>query len=265
MLRRILLPVPARAGVAALALVAALATSVSPGHAGGRTSTPYIVSRTANGVQITLRFARRSYPQHALVAVTVTLRNVSHANLDVPPDRLPFGVCSWPDVTLTSVNRRGQPVEPNPVIQPPAFPCPAPLPTDLPRGHTMVEHQMIELWSARLQAVGQGFNHISNGFYGFSIPGPTAVLQLQKTAIPTIETGSAGGVMTATMVPAPSAGTPVYYQSWGTCSDGEVRPLVVYWTAVQGATVSSGCAHPVKWHVDMATLNGPVASLDLVT
>jgi hypothetical protein len=57
----------------------------------------------------------------------------------------------------------------------------------------------------------------------------------------------------------------VYYRSWGTCSNGDVRPLAVYWTQVQGATVSSGCAHPLRWHVDMATLNGPVATLDLTT
>src|SRR5947209_14440369 len=166
---RVLLSPLARAGMAALVVIAALGASASPSPAITQAATSYTVSRTTRGIHTTLRFARRTYPQHALVAVTVTLRNISHANLGVARERLPYGPCSWPDVTLTSVNAQGQSVEPNPIIPPPAYPCAAPVPTDLPQGHAIVEHQLVELWSPRLQATGQAFNQVDDGFNRFAI------------------------------------------------------------------------------------------------
>jgi hypothetical protein len=223
----------------------------------------YTISRTVDGVQLTLAFDRRDYPAHALVAVTATLRNVSHQHLAVQRARLPYGLCSWPAILMVSINARGEDVEPVPPIPAPLPPCPFPGTIDLPVGHSMVEHQLIVLWSPRLRVTAQVYNHAGNGYMGFAFQGPTAHFRLHLAPDPTISTATAGGTLTATISPPPGARGPLYYRSWGDCAAGQNLSYAFYWTRAHGHTVSSGCAHPTRWHLDAAWLNTPVASLNL--
>jgi hypothetical protein len=219
----------------------------------------YTVSRTSDGIRLTLAFDRRDYPAHALVAVTATLRNVSHQNLAVQRARLPYGLCSWPAISMVSINAGGQDVEPVPPIPIPLPPCPFPGTLDLPVGHRVVEHQLVVLWSRRLRATAQVYNYTGNSYMGFAFQGPTARFRLHPAPAPTIST--AGGI-TATVSPPSGAHGPLYYRSWGDCA-GQNLSYAFYWTRAHGHTVSSGCAHPTRWHLDAAWLNAPVTSLNL--
>jgi hypothetical protein len=247
-----------------LFLLAVMVSWALPGHARVTgASASYTVSRTARGVQISLRTAQREYAAHGLVAVTVTLRNLARPHMAVSRSRPPYGVCSWPAVTLTSIDAAGTDAEPTPPIRPPAFPCPGPLPVDLPRGRSIVEQQIVEVWSSRLRATAQPFAHVNGGYSGFAVLGPTATFRLHPVPAPTIHISTVEGTRVAALNPAPPAGTPVYYRSWGTCSNGQMLPTVEYWRLLSGASLSSGCAQPKQWHVDMGPLNGPVATLNL--
>ena len=247
-----------------LPFMAILAASALPGTArAGGSSSGYAVTRTANGIQLTLRFQQRDFPAHALIPVTATIRNISHAHLGVSRSRIPFGVCSSAAVSVRAVNAKGQDAEPPSRIRVPVYPCPFPGVVDLPIGGAFVEHQLVALWSPRVLATPELYNHVNNGYYGFSFAGPTARFRLHPASAPVI-TVQPGTVPTAASVspPAPDAG-PLYYRSWGTCANGEQASVANYWTRARTRVVSSGCSRPKQWHLDVAYLNGPVATLNL--
>jgi len=250
--------------MAAVLLSTALPGLTSATRAYGAQSVPgasfYSVSRIADGIELTLQFGRPDYPRHALIAATATLRNLSHPNLAVERSRRPFGLCSWPAVSFVSANAAVQNVEPAQPIPVPVPPCPFPGVVDLPIGQTFVEHQIVVLWSSRLMATAQVFNHVDNGYDGFSFQGPTARFRLHSAPAPTVTIQQAGAYSAALVSLPPGAQGRLYYRSWDTCG-AVLRPAVAYyWTQLYTHRLVSSCD---KWHLDVAALNMPVATLNL--
>lgn len=239
------------------AVLALLLASSLPALAAARPPSGYTVSRTSDGVRLTLHFGRRPYPAHALVAVTAILRNLSHRNLAVQGTGRTFGPCSGPAVSMVSVNAQGKDVEPIPPIPVPIPDCPFIPPNDLPIGHSAVEHQLIVLWSSRLHVTAQLFNHRHNSDQGFSFQGPAVRFRLHRSPAPTISVRNTRGLSIAVISPPPGARGPLYYRSWGACS------FAFYWTPLRTPVVSSGCFQPKQWHLDVAWLNSPVTTLNL--
>jgi hypothetical protein len=243
------------------ALAALLASFALPNLALARSQSGYTVSRTSNGIQLILYFDRREFPAHALIAVTATLRNLSHRHLAVERGTLSArSLCSRPLIRMVSVNAKGQNVEAMPPIPVPMPDCPHPGADDLPIGHSVVEHQLIELWSSRLISEAEVYNHVKNcynGCNGYSFQGPIVRFRLHRAPAPTISVQTAGGSTSAAISLPPGVRGPLYFRSWGRCSS------TYFWTPLRGRVVPAGCSHPRQWHLDVAALSSPVASLNL--
>ena len=236
-----------------------------PARAGGpatRTS-GYTVGRTANGVQLTVHFDRQAYPAHALVEVTATLRNLSHRHLAVHRAYSPNGLCSWPVVSIVSVDAAGQPVEPVPPIPRPAPSCPAPPQQILPIGRSLVEHQLKVLWTPRLRIAAHLSNFVHDCYCGFEFQGPPAQFRLYRAPAPTISVRHQSGATVAFVSPPAGTRGSFYYQSWGSCPGNQMSSGTYYWKSRLDRTIPSVCSNPVQWHLDVAWLNMPVASLNL--
>jgi hypothetical protein len=250
--------------VRALALLALLvvATPSSIARADGQSG--YTVSRTANGIQLTLHFAHQNYPKRALIAVTATVRNLSHPNLAIQRSRLNFGICSAPSIQIVAVNAKGQSAEPVSPIPPLIPPCPYPGTVDLPVGHVFVERQLVTLWSSRLQITASVLNHIGRSYQGFPFHGPAVRLHLYHVPAPTISIQQIGGSTVAAVSPRVAVRGPLYYISWGNRNVQQNAPVsAYYWTPANGRVVSCRCSNPTQWHLEVAWLNTPVAILNL--
>ena len=261
------------AGVMCVLAVALAVASVPTAQGGGPpigSSSPYTVSRTTNGIQVTVHFRRHAYQARAQIAVTATLRNISHQHLAVSRTRYPYGLCSWPVISLVSVDATGRNAEPLPPIPAPVPSCPFLIPKTLAIGGSIVEHQFIVLWTPRLRITAQVFNFAHNCYCGFELSGPSAHFQLFSSQAPTIALRNEGGITTAAITPPPGAHGPVYYRSWGSCDTPYGQPVpgrqvaaAYYWAPWQTRIISSGCSAPQRWHLDVAWLNTPVASPNL--
>jgi hypothetical protein len=239
------------------ALAALLASFALPYPARAGSQSGYTVSRTSDGIQLILHFDRREYPAHALIAVTATLRNLSHRHLAVEHTFAWRGPCSWPAISIGSVDSRGRSAEPVPPIPFPIPDCPYPGADNLPIGHSIVEHQLVELWSSRLIARAQVYNRVHNEYRGYTFQGPIVRFRLDHAPAPTLSVQKVHGFTGAAISLPSGVRGPLYYQSWGTCSS------TFFWTRFRGRVVASGCLHPQQWHLDVAALNSPVASLNL--
>jgi hypothetical protein len=247
------------------ALVLALTAAGSTGaEARAAAPTGYTVSSTSQGVRLTVHFARRDFPRHALIAVTATIRNLSHPHLETTRMAYRYGFCQGPVVSLDSVTATGQsaaPIEPIPVPRPS---CPAPRTTKLPIGHSYSELQFIVLWSPRLRVTANLFKFVNNCYCGFELRGPTVRFTLHAARPGRITVQHLGGLEFASVTPPPGQHGPLYVQSWGTCpSSGPSNETAYYWARRQGATLPAMCPAPTAWHLDVAWLNTSVATVNL--
>jgi len=227
-----------------------------------RRNVAYIVRYSSRGVRITLRFAARSFPRHALIAVTDTITNMSNRHLATiaPFDPAHSGPCRWPIVALESVNAQGQAAEPIPPV-PIAIPlCPAPPAIRLPIGKSRVEHQLAVLWTPRLVARASLYNVVHRGYWGFDLKGPAVRFRLRHALSPTITL--LPGRSNFRVAPPPGAGGTYYYESWGRCTRAAGGGLegIYYWAARTDRTISTLCA-PAQWYVAAGWLNHPIATL----
>jgi hypothetical protein len=243
-----------------LALLSCLLLSSIPVAARAALAPGYTVSRTADGVEIVVHFERRAYLAHALVPVTVTLRNLSHPHLAINRfiARYPVTLCSGPPVSVLAVNAKGLSAAPPSRIAAPATFCPMPHSERVPIGHSVVEHLLVPLWSPRLLVDARLANFIRRCFCSFRFTGAFTVrLGLYPAPAPTIHLRMVAGHETAIVSAPPGARGPMYYESWGSCTQ-----YVYYWTPLRRDVVSPGCLHPRQWHLAVAWLNGPVATIE---
>jgi hypothetical protein len=242
-----------------LTAIAILMAALLPRHALAGTPHGYSVVRTSQGMRLTLRFARRDEPRHALVAVTATLMNLSNSGLTIERSRRPYGPCSWPAISLQSINAKGRIVEPSPPIQGPVPSCPAPQLVALPVGSRVVEHQMIVLWTSRLQVDLQidGQACDCQPFGGVFVR-----LHLHAGTSPRILVQNIRGFPTAAITRPPGATGQMYYRSWGDCGFASSS---YDWTALTSGVLSAGCTGRPRWHLDVGWLNSPIASLNYGT
>jgi hypothetical protein len=240
-----------------------LSPFLAPAISAPAATSGYSVSRNSDGIQLTVHFQRRAYPDHALVAVTATLRNLSHQHLAVDRATYPYGPCSGPAVSIVAVNAAGQIAEPVSPIPYPARRCPAPIPRPLAIGRSMTEHQLIVLWAPRLRVTAQLFNFVHHCYCGFTFPATPVRLRLYAAPAPTVAVKNTNGGVVATVSPPAGTQGPLYYQSWGSCPDDQTISGALYWTPWPDRQIVSMCAHPRQWHLDAAWLNTPVASLNL--
>lgn len=157
----------------------------------------YSVAYRRRGIRITLRFAARSFPRHALIAVTDTITNISNRHLATiePFDSAHSGPYRWPIVSLESVNAHGQGAQPAPPVPIMIPRCPAPPASRLPIGKSRVEHQLIVLWTTRLVAPARLYNVVHRGYWGFDLKGPTVRFRLYRAAASTASiTGRRGSI-----------------------------------------------------------------------
>jgi hypothetical protein len=247
------------------ALVLAV-TSAMPARAvrQAASTSGYTVSATADGVEVSVHFARRDFPRHALVAVTATIRNLSDPHLATTRMPYPYGLCQWPVVSLESVTATGQsaaPVQPIPVPMPS---CPAPMASNLPIGHAYSERQFIVLWSDRLQVSAQLFNFVHHCECGFEFPELIVPFTLHAARPGKITVQHRSGLEVASVTPPPEPHGPLYMQSWGTCpSSGPGGSTAFYWVRRRGTTLPAMCPVPTQWHLDVAWLNTSVSTLNL--
>jgi len=240
-----------------------------PAHARGSTASrhpdPYIVTFRTHGVRAMLRFASRSYPRDALIAVTDTVTNLSRRHLAIAPPFNPAGYpCSPPIVSLRSVNAQGQDAEPTPPIPFPAPMCALPVPNKFPVGTSLVEHQLVVLWTPRLSgtmSLGKfvGRNGSTINFSGFDLPVIRFHLRRRSPAEVTVAPDGSR----ARVVPPPGATGQYYWEGWGTCSTAAYGNAYwpLYWTPRRTRSIAALCLAPQKWYLAVAWLNHSVTSV----
>lgn len=222
----------------------------------------YSVAYRGRGIRSTLRFAARSFPRHALIAVTDTITNISNRHLATiePFDSAHSGPYRWPIVSLESVNAHGQGAQPAPPVPIMIPMCPAPPASRLPIGKSRVEHQLIVLWTTRLVATARLYNVVHRGYWGFDLKGPTVRFRLYRAASPAMTL--LPGRSNFRLAPPAGAGGTYYFESWGRCTRAAGGGLdgIYYWTARVDRTINTLCA-PARWYVAAGRLNRPIATL----
>jgi hypothetical protein len=138
--------------------------------------------------------------------------------------------------------------------------CPVALPVPLPIGHSIVERQLIVLWSGRIQAQAMAWDH-RHGHRAFVLNGPIAHLVLYRAPAPTIRADMKKGK--AAVQPPPGASGFLYYRNWGSCQLSLGVRDAPNWTKSKRATISLGCLQVEVWHIDAGWINSPVSSVNL--
>jgi hypothetical protein len=248
-----------------IAAVALAVATVAPAGAVTQavSASGYTVSSTADGVEVTVHFARRDFPKDALIAVTDTIQNLSHPHLEMTREH-PYGFCAVPAVSMRSVTATGQSATPVQPMQPHEPNCPAMVPSPVPIGHSYSEQQYLVLWSPRLEITARLYTLGHHSYRGFSFPKRTVHFTLHAARPGKVTLKHRSGLEFASVTPPPGPHGPLYIQSWGECaSPGANNSTAYYWIMRRGPTVPAICPAPTQWHLDAAWLNTSVASLDV--
>jgi hypothetical protein len=220
----------------------------------------YTVSRTHGGIRLTLHVARRSYPRRALIPVTARLTNLTRKGLYVEPphpSQLEDGCDGF--AFFYAARSNGANAEPAQTILSPSGGCPVDTPVPLPVGRSVVEREMIVLWTGRIYAeAGTSFRRGRGWRVGPGVKeGPTATVRLYSARAPVISVKRISGI--ATVHRPPGARGRMYYRDWAICGTSE--RAVPAWTPAARPQVSVPCRPAQQWHIDVAWLNTPVASV----
>jgi len=249
---------------AAIALAASVPSSVAQGDV-PHAAQSHAVSATAQGLALTLETPRAAYPPDALVAVTVTLHNLSNADARVEMCGGFLPLVQMLDAAGHTVH---QPPIPTGVVR---LACldPAP-PGALPIGQTLVWSGLMILHAPRLRAIATIYGRRTEvGLFG----GPSRELQT-----PILHLGTAPQVRTqasiATIprlhatVPAP-ASRQVYYTDRVDCTDpyrGAISGGSSGWTATGGRSIEpsvvENCARMSRWRLAVAVVGQAPIWLD---
>lgn len=254
---------------AAVVLLSAVTARPYSAHAASR---GYTVTWSSRGAEISVHFDRRSFPARALIAATATIRNVSDPHLLVSPAQYPYGLCSWPAVSILSVDAAGRDVAPQPPIPRPMPDCAFMPGRPLPVGESVLERLYVVLWTSRLKLTADLTDYAHGCYCGFTANGPTVRFTLHRAPAPKIIVRNDSRPLEATVRPPPGARGPLYIEGWGTCPrSSPMQPYsptafpgmaTTYWTPQTRRVFRSACPQPAQWHLDAAWLNMPVATLN---
>ncbi len=248
----------------AIALAASAPSSVAHGDV-SHAAPSHAVSATAQGLTLTLETPRAAYPPDALVAVTVTLRNLSNADARVE-------MCAGFRPLVQMLDAAGQTVHqppiPTGIVRLACF-DPTP-PVSLPIGQTLAWSGLMILHAPRLRAIEAIYGKRTEvGLFG----GPSRELQT-----PILHLGTAPQVRTrasiATMprlhatVRAPVS-RQVYYADRVDCTDpyrGAISGGSSGWTATGGRSIEPSfvedCGRVSRWRLAVAVVGEAPIWLD---
>lgn len=259
--------------------------TTTPAQGQGAGSSPLTVSARSHGVLLMLMVPGRVYPRHALVQVTVIVKNLSRVPISGPEH---VGMNTDPEVeVLDSQNR---------VLYPPPFPTPAfptsfkhPVPPSTAPGEVLVEHPFVVLHGDRLHAVLAFQSILGAGGppQRLTVRTPVVHLTLVSAPRPTV-TLHGRPRMSAVLQPATrhQRGA-LYHVGWFSCrlGNGQARyggsgfyedfptpgpgpPLLVgylyLWVPTSSKVLRPGCGAPLEWHVVAGWVNQSVVTIDYV-
>jgi hypothetical protein len=209
-----------------------------------------------DGLRLTLKVPRRTYPRNALVQLTLTLTNVTSQSINLGAQDNGNGFCTTSLPQAEVHNTRGGLLYP-PAVKPLVLPpCPYYLGRPLAPGQSVVNRVYVILRGRVLTGIastrtGQTF------FSPFSTPPLTLTLTHELAPTATV-TSSPVGIDVHS--PVPVAGKLRYTASW-ICPNGTTTTIGQPWTVLPGTHINPPCPAPTRWNLAAGWLGHPAVVL----
>jgi hypothetical protein len=247
-----------------LSLAAMLALAISSRLAGGGPAPLPSFAHTTdiNGVQLTIAAGKPVYPRNALVRVTATLLNASHAVVYYP-----VGCNGALNPFFSVINGQGRQVDPPHVLVPaPRGPivetCAVPLPRPVPPGHSL-------RWTAYLILRGHTLSvRLGLTSADYSIVPETSIstrLPVRLTAPdpPTVSLATSPAVVAHLQPRGPVYGHPRLADWWLCPGDNPANGAASRsFVPISASHVAAPCALPVQWHAVVGWFDHSVVAID---
>jgi hypothetical protein len=252
---------------AALAAMASAAGLSPVGVRATRPDSTVTVTSTSHGLKITLSVPRATYPENALVATTITVKNISAQAVDI------VGAGCLPIAWTEVLDKHGNSY-PTPITFHPPSCGPHRRPMVLKPGAVVSTTSIVVLRSGSLRTDLR----ITSGESGqVDVPGDVLALTLVQAAAEhvALTSGTPGhpdAGFTASVWPVPKAAGSLYITSWQSCrqanGNGEDTGSFPYqWQTATGSILHTTILHPScvtqTWQFAAGWLGYPVAKLNL--
>lgn len=223
-----------------------------------------VTSAFAAGIRLTVSIPAGPYPLDALVAVNVTLRNMTRHVVRYWT-RGPMAP-GYQDPQGEVLDSSGQVLYPPALPQWLPLPGPAPFPVPLRPGQSVGGRQFLVLRGPELRATQTiDIDGVANGVHypPASISTRAIALGLISQAPPAVRLSASEQGLRADISPPAGATGPMFYMQYSKCGDISTSNQTLEWTASTPVLVP-GCPRPVEWFVVAGWLNHPVARIHFV-
>ncbi len=217
--------------------------------------------RIAQGLKVSIMVPRRSYPQDALIRVTLGIQNVSHHDVWVEAGGPPFPGETFPQIEV--LNDAGSVEYPPAVAGYLPAPGPPPIAERIPPGERARRHALVVLYASHLRAIVTVLRSQVDPYHAAGVTTPLVTVHLTASHPPGVILMHTGSQLNATIEPGAGMHGPLRFVDAVLCQ-GSGSGGHYFWTRSKNQ-FSPGCATVETRHFVAGWLNHSVAVLNYTT